>query len=66
MEDAIKGCMERAGKKAEIVTIEEAMGLAYEVSKDALDPWFRVAVMIEDAKCFDLERFKSVIVSLYL
>jgi len=66
MEDAIKGCIERTGKRAEIVTLEEIMGLAYEVSKDALDPWFRVAVMIEEAKGFDWEKFKSVIVSFYL
>lgn len=62
MEEAVKGCMERTGKKAEIVTLEETIGLAYEVSNDALDPWFRVAVMIEEAKGFDLEKFKSTIV----
>ena len=63
MEEAIKGCIQRSGKKAEIVTLEETMGLAYEVSKDTSDPWVRVAVMIEEVPAFDMERFKALIVS---
>lgn len=63
MEEAIKGCIKRTGKKAEVVSLETTMGLAYEVSKDSSDPWLRVALMIEEAPAFDLEKFKSLVVS---